>query len=284
MMDISVLLPVRNAEETVESAIENVLSQSCENFELLIMNIGSSDKSGKLIRSFKDTRIRILAHEADYTKACNNAVTLSKGKYICRINTEVILHKCFLEKQYVCMETHEDIVACGVNSKNINNYNLWDATVFPVNSENMQSSMLTGNPEDYSCFLIRRDILSNSKPTYDKRLIPLLQDFKLCFELTRKGKIAIIPETLLLHTSVKNHNAAYFSGLNELRQEIAQYFADLYGITFNEAEIFDDMAFQSVKNEIDGIGDSYVQEKLSDFFRNKTDLDCLKSIQNMIVS
>ncbi|MBK6524657.1 MAG: glycosyltransferase family 2 protein [Crocinitomicaceae bacterium] len=60
MPKISVLLPVFNAEKSIQEAIQSVLDQTFTDFELLILNDGSTDKSLAIIESFKDSRIKVL--------------------------------------------------------------------------------------------------------------------------------------------------------------------------------------------------------------------------------
>jgi glycosyltransferase involved in cell wall biosynthesis len=57
---ITVLMPVYNAEKFIEKAISSVLDQTFEDFELLIINDGSTDNSRLLIRSFTDPRIKVI--------------------------------------------------------------------------------------------------------------------------------------------------------------------------------------------------------------------------------
>lgn len=60
---VSVVLPVFNGEKVIKSSIDSVLSQSYENFELIIVNDGSTDNTEKIISAYKDTRIKIINQE-----------------------------------------------------------------------------------------------------------------------------------------------------------------------------------------------------------------------------
>jgi len=55
---ISVIMPAYNAEKYIGEAIQGVLNQTYTNFELIVINDGSSDKTEEIISSFKDERIR----------------------------------------------------------------------------------------------------------------------------------------------------------------------------------------------------------------------------------
>ena len=77
-----------NAESTLETAIESILSQSFSNFEFLIMNDGSNDMTSEIIENYSqnDKRIRVFQNEKNegLTKSLNILINLSKGKYIAR--------------------------------------------------------------------------------------------------------------------------------------------------------------------------------------------------------
>ena len=83
MPEISVILPVFNSEEFIGKAIESVLAQTFEDFELIIVNDGSTDSSKDIIDSFIDDRIRIISQSNQGPGAArNNAMEIAKGDYI----------------------------------------------------------------------------------------------------------------------------------------------------------------------------------------------------------
>lgn len=82
-MLISVILPVYNGEKYIKKAIESVLDQSLTDFELIIVDDGSSDSTPDIINSIKDPRIRLIAQSRQGPGAArNNAMDISKGDYI----------------------------------------------------------------------------------------------------------------------------------------------------------------------------------------------------------
>jgi glycosyltransferase involved in cell wall biosynthesis len=72
---ISVIIPVYNAGEFIHSCIESMLNQTERDFELLLINDGSSDNSEEIILSFADPRIR-------YVKQINQGVAITRKKAI----------------------------------------------------------------------------------------------------------------------------------------------------------------------------------------------------------
>ena len=89
MPEISVILPVFNSEEFVRKAIESVLAQTFEDFELIIVNDGSTDSSKDIIDSFKDDRIRLINQSNQGPGAArNNALKIAQGRYVMYLDSD----------------------------------------------------------------------------------------------------------------------------------------------------------------------------------------------------
>lgn len=88
---VSIIVPVYNAESKVARCIESVLKQDYENFELLLMNDGSTDSSGDICEQYAagDERIRVVHKEnTGVSDTRNKAMTLAKGKYLQFIDSD----------------------------------------------------------------------------------------------------------------------------------------------------------------------------------------------------
>lgn len=103
---VTVLLPVYNAAQFLREAIESVLSQSYRDFELLIVNDGSTDSSSEIISSFTDSRIRVLQNEKNIglIASLNRGIAEAKGKYIARMDADDISLPGRLQHQVTKME------------------------------------------------------------------------------------------------------------------------------------------------------------------------------------
>jgi glycosyltransferase involved in cell wall biosynthesis len=111
---ISVILPVKDGERHICAAIESVLHQTYKNFELLIINDGSTDNTLSLIGSFNDERIKIFNTQSEgLVSALNLGLKQSKGEYIARMDADDI---CIPERfliQVNILNKNEDIgVVC----------------------------------------------------------------------------------------------------------------------------------------------------------------------------
>jgi len=111
---VTVLMPVYNGENYLREAIDSVLQQSFKDFELLIVNDGSTDKTEEILRSYTDARLRYINQaNAGVSAALNTGLKEAKGKYIARFDADDICYPQRLELQYRFMETHPDYILIG---------------------------------------------------------------------------------------------------------------------------------------------------------------------------
>ena len=88
---ISVVIPAYNHERFVGAAIESVLNQSCSDFELVIVDDGSTDNTAEVIKSYTDKRIHYYYQEnQDAFNTINRGISLAKGRYISILNSDDI--------------------------------------------------------------------------------------------------------------------------------------------------------------------------------------------------
>lgn len=88
-MKISVILPVFNNEKYIRKAIESVLNQTFKDFELIIVNDGSTDGTLDIIKSFDDSRIRLISQENRGPGAARNkALEIAGGDYVMYLDSD----------------------------------------------------------------------------------------------------------------------------------------------------------------------------------------------------
>lgn len=117
---ISVLITAYNGEKYLAETIESVLNQSFKDFELIIVNDGSTDGTEKIIKNYmkKDKRIVYLKNMKN--KGYNNlhniinlGLEAARGKYIARLDADDLCYKNRLAIQYQYLETHKNIFMLG---------------------------------------------------------------------------------------------------------------------------------------------------------------------------
>lgn len=100
MAKISIIMPVYNSEKFLVESIESILKQSYEDFELILVNDGSSDNSGKICDDYRvrDERIKVL-HQTNkgQAEARNAGIIEAKGQWIMFVDSDDIIHPQILE-------------------------------------------------------------------------------------------------------------------------------------------------------------------------------------------
>jgi glycosyltransferase involved in cell wall biosynthesis len=87
---VTVLMPVYNGDRYLREAIDSILSQTFTDFELLLINDGSTDGSVAIIESYNDSRIRLMHNERNLglVATLNKGIDISKGEYIARMDSD----------------------------------------------------------------------------------------------------------------------------------------------------------------------------------------------------
>lgn len=119
---ISVILPAYNAERFLREAIDSVLNQTFVDFEFIILNDGSTDKTEEIILSYKDPRIRYVKNEKNLKliKTLNKGVDMARGKYIARMDADDISLPDRFEKEVTYLEAHPDVAVVSCYPYNMN--------------------------------------------------------------------------------------------------------------------------------------------------------------------
>ena len=120
MPQISVIVPVYNGEKFIEECIKNVLNQTLEEFELIIINDGSTDNTLDICKrnSEIDKKIRIINQEnKGVSSARNKGIEQSNGEYICFVDCDDKIEDNYLEELYnTCEENNVKISCCTIES------------------------------------------------------------------------------------------------------------------------------------------------------------------------
>lgn len=208
---VSVLMPVYNAELYIKEAIESILNQSFKDFELLIIDDASTDKSVEIIESFHDHRIVLLQKliNSGITDSLNMAIPLSKGKYIARMDADDISFKNRFDLQFHYMENNPDVLVLGAMYKiigtEITNKNL------PITYDQVKPVSLMKTPVAHPTVFIRRNVFDTYNLKYDRSLEPA-EDFDLWSRVIEFGKVENLPEVLL-------HYRVHQEQISSLRKE-----------------------------------------------------------------
>ncbi|MBC7914367.1 MAG: glycosyltransferase [Pyrinomonadaceae bacterium] len=196
---ISVIMPVHNAERFLKEAIDSILNQTFSNFELIIINDGSSDTTESIILSFSDSRIRYIKNLSNLgiVKTLNNAIDIAEGIFIARMDADDISHPNRLDLQYQFMQQHPEIAMCGSHAIQIDQNGTETGMVqCLIDSEDLRISHLFNNAFIHPSTIFRSDILKSYR--YNEEF-ENAEDYYLFSQIMSKHKVQNINKALLFY-------------------------------------------------------------------------------------
>lgn len=215
---ISVALPVYNGERYLAEAIDSILAQTHVDFELIILDDGSTDASLDILRSYekRDARIRFIYREnKGLVVTLNEIIDLAKGKWIARMDQDDIAMPQRFEKQLQWLEqTNADICGSWVQFFGTSDQRILK---HPCSDAAIKMTLLFGSPLAHPTVFMKTELIKKLRydPVWDKA-----EDYDLWERADRAGwKMTNIPEVLL---SYRQHEAQISSATSIKQQELTQ--------------------------------------------------------------
>lgn len=106
---VSVVMPVYNQERYVADAVKSILLQTFRDYEFIVVDDGSTDRTFEIVESFKDSRIRLIrAQHRGFVEALKLGTAEAKGKWIARMDSDDVCSTIRLEKQLDFLDNHPE--------------------------------------------------------------------------------------------------------------------------------------------------------------------------------
>ena len=203
--DISIILPYCNNEDALSNAIESILDQSYEKFELLLVDFKSTDNSNQVANEYanKDERIKLFSVEGkSIASAFNKGISSSEGKYLAFMNAKDFSYPERLDKQYDFLEKNKeyDLVASCVNYINDDamQYNFFEFVKWSnriISYNDIVRNCFIESPLIHSSVMLRGKLV-NKDALFREGDFPF--DYELWLRLLDKGiKMYKLPDILL---------------------------------------------------------------------------------------
>jgi glycosyltransferase involved in cell wall biosynthesis len=115
---VSIGMSVFNCEATLRPAIQSILNQTYSNWELILIDDGSKDRTLEIAKSFKDSRIQVVSDGLNMKlpSRLNQSIAISNGKYFARMDGDDISYPERLQRQVAYMETHPEVDLLGTQT------------------------------------------------------------------------------------------------------------------------------------------------------------------------
>lgn len=196
----SVIVTVFNKERYVGRAIESILRQTCRDFEVIVVDDGSTDKSNEIVASFGDARIKYVYQENSGLPACarNKGMDLSHGRYIALLDGDDYWHEKKLERCKDVLDRMPEVGLICHNMACIYNGKILKTTRYGPYVEHMYKKLIfDGNCLGPSAVAMRSEIFHKDGFRFneDKSLFAL-EDYEYWVQLSRKYRFFFIPDAL----------------------------------------------------------------------------------------
>lgn len=196
---VTVLLPVYNGEKYLDDAIKSILNQSYTHFEFIIINDGSTDGSEKIIKSYRDPRIKYIKNEKNFglSHTLNKGLKLSLGTYIARMDADDMSYPSRLEKQVHFLNNHPDYGIVG-SMYIIMNEDRKSSEIGGLNfrnDEEIKLSLFSDNIFRHGETMFRKELIDKYCLAYDSAYYPC-EDYHLWVRMSDLTKFHILEEAL----------------------------------------------------------------------------------------
>jgi len=195
MPRVSVLMPVYNSEKYLNEAINSVLAQTYQDFELIIVDDGSVDESVKIIESYNNPKIKLIVNSSNERlgRTRNKCIEYSSGEYLVNLDSDDIAENTRLEKQIKFMDENPEVGVCGSWAKIIGKDEIWK---YEASDELIKFRMLFDSHFVNSSTIIRKAVLDKNNIRYNEAF-DQSQDYGLWIDMAKYCKFANIPEVLV---------------------------------------------------------------------------------------
>lgn len=221
---VSVCMPMYNAALHLQECLDSILSQTFGDFELLIVDDGSTDESVAIVEACNDTRVRLIKNEHDYIASLNLLLAEAKGKYIARMDADDVMMPYRLEVQHGYMEKHPEV---GVLGGGLLRFGKAEGRVQPISNVTMYD-MVNACCMAHPTVMMRASVLREHGLGYDEHY-KYAEDYHLWVQMLKCGvKLRNIEVPLVKYRISDNqvsnkHTARQQALTEEIKRDAAQW-------------------------------------------------------------
>lgn len=194
---VSVLMNCYNGEKYLRAALDSVLAQTCQNWELIFWDNQSTDKSAAICKSYGDPRIRYF-YASEHTELGAARIQAFKkihGEFVAVLDADDVAHPDRLARQVEYLEQHPDVALVGSWAQLIDEHGKgFDIFEPPAKQEELQDCLGWTNPIIHSSAMYRRQ-LAQEVGGYSESIV-WAQDLGLTLALAQRARIAMIADYL----------------------------------------------------------------------------------------
>lgn len=193
---VTVIMSVYNDERYVREAVESILNQTFRDFEFVIINDGSTDRTREILLSYNDERIRLLDQEnKGLTPSLNRGIAYARGEYIARMDGDDITDPTRLEKEADFLDRNQTIGLVGTFAYRIDEEGrIISLYTYKTTTDEIKKNLWVDCSFCHSSVMFRKACI-DMVGGYREKVGPT-EDYDLWFRITERFNAANIPEPL----------------------------------------------------------------------------------------
>ena len=200
---ISVVMPVYNGDKYLKEAIDSVLNQTFKEFEFIIVNDGSTDKTEEIIKEYSDERIKYIKQEnSGIGGALRKGCSIASGKYIARMDADDVCLPERFKVQFDFLEKNKSSVLVSSSVLYIDeNSRVYGRSYSTTSNRAIKNKLKRGSAISHASVMMRNDIY---KKTVGYQDLQPLEDYCLWMNMSKYGQLRNISFPLLKYRVLAN--------------------------------------------------------------------------------
>jgi len=194
---VSVVMSVYNGERYLRDAVDSILGQTFADFEFIIVNDGSNDRTEEILTSYREERVKLIVQQNQgLAKALNNAIRIAEGEFIARMDADDVSRSNRIERQVEFMQAHPECVCLGTNVTIMDEQgeNLY-TTDLPLNDSSIRVALMHQNPFVHGSVMYRKQTFSKVGG-YHEEIKHYIEDDLLWLDFASQGEFGVLAEPL----------------------------------------------------------------------------------------
>lgn len=237
MPAVSVLMPVFNSEKTIAKAVESILHQSFKDFELVIVDDGSTDKTKDVLASIRDRRIQVvpLGKNVGIAEALNRGLAVCSAPLVARMDSDDIATADRLELQVAEFAVDRSLGVLGSYVRTTGPGNvIWKQ---PLEQSALMARLIFNTPLHHPTVMFSRERLPATSQMYETAFVPS-EDYRLWAKLALEHSIRFknIPKVTLIYKSRALQKDEFRVIQEERGFKVSQFVLRSLGVADNEYE------------------------------------------------
>lgn len=192
-------MSVYNGELYLRDSIASMLQQTFEDFEFLIINDGSTDSTEEIVRSYSDSRIKLInnGENLGLAKSLNKGLAIATGNFVARQDADDTSERERLERQIEFLKTHKDVLMLGTMYNELDSHGkvLWPVRL-PAEYTEIRWALLFFCPFVHSSVMLRRTALLENVGNYDESF-RYSMDYDLWLRIALRHPVSNLDEFLV---------------------------------------------------------------------------------------